>query len=156
MDTNFNVNEFLSENIDAPLDTKRDPIPEGEYSAQIGIDDKSVDLQAGVSAKNQKPWLRLDLTLELTDPNLAAQLKRDKVVVRYGLMLDLNEQGKLDTRPQRNINLGKLRDAVDQNRPGNWNFFMLKGQPLKVKIKHRANEENPMEPFSEVAGVTKL
>jgi hypothetical protein len=153
--TNFDVASFMNESIDATLDTKLDPIPEGEHMAQIGTDDKDVDLASGVSAKNGRAWLRLDMRVTFTDPNLAAQLKREKVTGRYSIMLDLNEQGKLDLRPQRNINLGKLRDAVGQNRPGPWNFNMLKGQPIKVKVKQKPNEDDPMNPYSEIVGVTR-
>jgi hypothetical protein len=151
----FDVNAFMNENIDTPLDTRLDPIPEGEHMGQIGIGEKDVDVVAGVSAKTQKPWLRVDMFIDLTDPNLAATLKREKVRVRYSVMIDLNEQGKLDTRPQRNINLGKLRDAVGQNKPGPWNFNMLKGMPIKVKVKQKPNENDPTSPYSEVVAVTR-
>lgn len=152
-DSNFDVNAFMSENIDAPLDTKIDPIPEGEHLGQIGIGDKDVDVATGISPKNNKPWMRCDLMIDLSDPNLLAQLKREKVRARYGVMIDLNDSGKLDTRPQRNVTLGKLRDAVGQNKPGLWNFNMLKGQPIKVKIKHRVLDNGDI--VSDVVGVTR-
>lgn len=150
----FDPNAFMNETIDGVLDTKIDPIPEGEYLGQIGTEEKSVDLAHGVSPKNQKPWMRLDVQIDLPDPNLKAQLKRERVTARYSIMLDLNEtNGKLDTRPQRNVNLGKLRDAVNQNRPGAWSFAMLKGQQLKVKIKHRKADDG--NTYSDVVAVTK-
>jgi hypothetical protein len=42
---------------------------------------------------------------------------------------------------------------VGQNRAGAWNFAMLKGQPLKVKIKHRQAEDG--NTYSDVNSVTK-
>lgn len=149
----FNVAEFMNESIDGVLDTKIDPVPEGEHLAQIGTGDKDVDLSSGVSPKNNKPWLRLDLMLTFTDPNLATQLKREQVKGRYSIMLDLNDEGKLDLRPQRNVHLGKLRDAVGQNRPGPWNFNMLKAQPIKVKVKHKTLDSG--DTVSEVVSATK-
>jgi len=149
----FNVAEFMNESIDGVLDTKIDPIPEGEHMAQIGTGEKDIDVSSGISPKNNKPWLRLDMMLDFTDPNLATLLKREKVRGRYSIMLDLNEAGKLDTRPQRNVNLGKLRDAVSQNRAGAWNFNMLKGQPIKVKIKQKQLDSG--DTVSEVVAVTK-
>lgn len=149
----FNVAEFMNESIDGVLDTKIEPIPEGEHMAQVATGEKDIDLSSGVSPKNNKPWLRLDVMLNFTDPNLAAQLKREQVKGRYSIMLDLNEQGRLDLRPQRNVHLGKLRDAVGQNRPGAWNFNMLKGQPLKVKVKHKTLDSG--DTISEVVSVTR-
>lgn len=148
----FNVAEFMAESIDGVLDTKIDPIPEGEHMAQIGTGDKDIDLASGIG-KTNKPWLRLDMMLNFTDPNLATQLKREQVKGRYSIMLDLNEAGKLDLRPQRNVHLGKLRDAVNQNRPGAWNFNMLKGQPIKVKIKHKTLDSG--DTVSEVVSATR-
>lgn len=153
-DSNFNPTAFMNETFDAPeLDTKLIPVPEGEHVGQIGTDDKDVNPVTGVG-KNGKLWLRLDLMVELTDPNLKQELQREKVIIRYGMMLDLNEQGRLDLRPQRNIGLGKLRDAVNQNKPGQWSFSQLKGQPIKVRVK-RKTIEGYDEPISEVVGVTR-
>lgn len=148
----FNVAEFMNESIDGVLDTKIDPIPEGEHMGQIGTGDKDVDLQTGIG-KNQKPWMSLVLLVTLTDPNLAVQLKREQVRARYNFFLDLNDAGKLDLRPQRNVHLGKLRDAVGQNKPGAWNFNMLKGQPIKVKIKQKLLDSG--DTVSEVVSVTR-
>lgn len=153
--TNFDVNAFMNETMDGVLDTKIDPIPEGEYLGQIMTEDKSVDIATGVSPKNQKAWMRLDVLVNLPIAGVPALegLKREKVTARYSIMLDLNEQGKLDMRPQRNVNLGKLRDAVNQNRPGPWSFAMLKGQPIKVKIKHRKADDG--NTYSDVIAVTR-
>lgn len=149
----FDVNAFLNETIDATLDTEIIPIPEGEHMGQIGTGEKDVNVATGVSTKNNKPWMRVDIRVKLTDPNLAAQLQREEVNARYSVMIDLDDQGKFDTRPQRNVNIGKLRDAVGQNRPGPWNFSMLKGQPIKVKIKHRKADDG--NTYSDVVSVTK-
>lgn len=152
----FNVAEFMNENIDAQFDTAIIPIPEGEHIGQIGTDEKAVEISYGISQKNNKPWMRADIRVHLTDPNLAIQLQRQEgqeIVARYGLMIDLDEQGKLDTRPQRNVNLGKLRDAVGQNQAGPWNFSQLKGRPIKVKIKHKLSDDG--NTYSNVTSVTK-
>lgn len=151
----FDVNAFLNETIDGELDTKIIPIPEGEHMAQIGTGDKDVDVSRGISPKNNKPWMRLDVRMKLTDPNLAASLQREEVTARYSIMLDLNEAGKLDMRPQRNVNLGKLRDAVNQNRPGPWSFLNLKGNPIKVKIKQRKADDGSDTVYSDVVAVTR-
>jgi hypothetical protein len=151
----FDVNAFMNETVDAVLDTTIVPVPDGDHMGQIGTEEKSVDISTGVSAKNNRPWMRLDLIVDLTDPNLKAALKRDRVTVRHSVMLDLNEQGKLDMRPQRNVNLGKLRDAVNQNRPGAWSFAMLKGQPIKVRTKQRQADDGSGNIYTDVVAVAK-
>lgn len=149
----FDVNAFMNETVDGVLDTSIVPVPDGEHMGQIGTGEKDVDIQVG--EKNGKPWMRAIVMVELTDPNLKAQLKRDQVKVRYDFFVDLNEQGKIDTRPQRNVNLGKLREAVNQNRPGAWAFGMLKGQPLKVKTKQEKATDGSDNIYTKVVGVTK-
>lgn len=153
----FNVEQFLSESQEAvELDTIRIPIPDGEYVGQIGTEPGSVDLSHGVG-KNGKPWLRLNLKITIPDANLKAQLKRAPTdpdpVVYYGFFIDLNEQGKTDWRPQRNINLAKVRAAVGQNKAGAWNFMMLAGQQIKLVIKQKKGEDGEMR--SEVVTVMK-
>ena len=151
----FDVNAFMNETFDAgQLDTQIIPVPEGEHMAQIGTDEKDVNVRTGVSQKNNRAWMMLELNCYLTDPNLAAQLKRENPRVRYSFMLDLNNDGKLDLGPQRNVNLGKLRDAVGQNKPGAWSFAMLRGQPIKVKVKQKKSEDGEST-YSEVVGVTR-
>lgn len=149
----FNAAEFMNESYDGVLDTSIVPIPEGEHMAQIGTGEKDIDVTSGISSKNNKPWLQLVMMLDYTDPNLAIQLKREKVRGRWSVMLDLNEAGKLDMRPQRNVTLGKIRDAVGQNKPGPWNFNLLKGQPIKVKIKHKTLDSGDV--VSEVVSCTR-
>jgi hypothetical protein len=153
--TAINAASFLTENFEGVLDTHLVPIPIGEHLAVIGTGEKDVDFQFGVSQKSNKPWMRVDLMLDYPDPNLASQLKREKVRSRWGIMIDLDENGKPDFRPQRNIRLGQLRDAVGQNKPGPWNFNMLKGQQIKVRHEHEPNEKDPQSPYSNVVAVTK-
>jgi hypothetical protein len=151
----FNVDAFMNETFDATLDTEIIPVPEGEHMAQIGTDPKDVNVRTGVSQKNNRAWMMLELNCYLSDPNLAATLKRENPRIRYSIMLDLDNAGRLDTGPQRNVNLGKLRDAVNQNKPGQWSFAMLRGQPIKVKVKHKKASDGSDATYSEVVGVTK-
>jgi hypothetical protein len=157
MDTEFNVEQFLNETVDAAeLDTQRIPVPSGEYLGQIGTEKGDVDLKTGLSKKNQKPWMALQLKVRITDANLAAQLKRDPnepIVLYYNTFVDLNEQGKTDWRPQKNINLGKIRSAVGQNKAGPWSFMQLAGQPVKVSVKQKPGEDG--EPRSEIVAFAK-
>lgn len=148
----FDVNSFMNESMDTPeLDLAIIPVPEGEHLGQIGTGDK--DVLPKIGSKNGKPWMMLEVRIMLTDPNMATLLQRENPSVRYSFFIDLDEQGKPDFRPQRNVNLGKLRDAVGQNKAGPWSFSMLKGQPVKVKTKQKKADSG--DTYSEVVAVTK-
>lgn len=150
----ISAEQFLNESVEMPeLDTTFTPIPEGEYTGQIGTDEKDVDVRVG--SKNDKPWMQATVQVVLSDPNLLALMKRDEPVkVRYQFFVDLHE-GKMDTRPQRNVKLGALKAAVGQNKGGTWNWGMLKGQPLRVTIKQEAAKDDPETKYSRVAKVGK-
>lgn len=151
----FDPAAMMNASIDAEFDTKLIPIPNGEYPAQIGTGEKDVEITTGISKKNNKPWVQLVMMLDINDANLKQQLQRDQVRIRYSIMIDLDERGGIDTRPQRNIALGKLRAAVGQNAKGQWSFNMLRGQPLKVKVKQE-KVEGYEDLLSQVVGVSSL
>ncbi len=138
MDQEFNAQAFMQEMQEMPaLDTKIDPIPPADYPGKIGEGDKDVDLVAGV--KDGKPWMRLVCLIEITDPNLAAQLKRDtNPKVRYDCFIDLDATGRTDTRPQKNVKLGKLKD-----------------QAVTVKVGNRPDKDDPNTIYNEVLAVTR-
>jgi hypothetical protein len=73
--------------------------------------------------------------------------------VKYGIMLDLNESGGIDTGKGRNVPLGRFREALDLNKPGQpFAFRMIAGRPVKVSIKHRIEGD---QIYSDVAAVAR-
>lgn len=155
--SNFDVNAFLQETIAAPLDTQRLVVPAGEYLAQIDTGEGAIGLNFGTVKKEGskmfgKPWASLNVKLVIPDPNLAAQLKTDRVVVYGSIMLDLNDAGKVDQSPQRNIRLGKLLDACGQNVPGG-SIAGCAGKTVKVMI--GVDQEEGRDPRNEVISFAK-
>ena len=71
--------------------------------------------------------------------------------------LDLNEDGSgLDLSEGKNVSLGRLRKALDQN-SGAWNPMMMKGKgPLMVKVTQRSDKNDPTIKYAEVARVSKI
>lgn len=132
----FDPNDFLGTSFDQPLDTKRTPTPVGEYIAQIGLGDKDLEIAQG--EKDGKPWARLDMRLYLTDPSgvIKQATGSDKPMVFYGIMLDLDENGRFDASKGKNIRVGKVLEAAGKLKPG-WKLSDLKGCTFKVKIGHR-------------------
>ncbi len=65
-------------------------------------------------------------------------LGRDNVTVRQSIMLDTDESGRLDIGRGKNVSLGRLREAVNKNNPGDaFSFSMLPGLSARVSVSHR-------------------
>jgi hypothetical protein len=56
--------------------------------------------------------------------------------------LDITPQGSLDMGRGKNVHLNRLREAFNQNRPGQpWNPMMLVGQAARVQTKHAQGDK---------------
>lgn len=145
----FDPSTFLDVSINEANATQSEPVPVGEYLAVTG-DPVPRNWQ---SKDGTKSGVALDVPLEIDDAAVKAKLGRDKVTVTYGIMLDLNESGGIDTGKGRNISLGRLREAIGLNAPGvPFNFRMIAGHPLRVTIKHDVQGDNI---YARVAGVAR-
>ena len=150
----FDPSSLMSDNIEANA-TVRTPNPIGETFGQI-TEMKIVDGKAGPAAKNPgAPWARLDCTLEVTDPEYLAKVgdgTRDKCIMFLGIMLDLQD-GKIATGADRNVKLGRLREACGVNgQPLN----ALLGQFIRVSVGHKPNPKDPEGgPLAEITSYTK-
>ena len=125
------------------------PCPEGEFPAII----KKFDIRAW--SKDDRSGVMLDVHLDIDDAHAREVTQRDEVIVRHSCSLDVikGPDGKpiIDTRPGTNVDLGRLRAAVNLNSPGQaFNLNMLIGQPVKVLVTHRQNPDNPEEVYAEV------
>lgn len=144
----FDAQSFLDATTTDSNATSLDPIPEYEYSAVI----TDVDVASGISQKNDQPWTRLDLKVEIQDPLLAEKLNRVPVS-KMGIMLDTTEGGGLATGPNKNVTLGRVREALGLNQPGQpFSPRMMIGRQCKVAIKHR---EYNGQIFDEVRSILK-
>jgi len=143
----FDPQQFLQSTFTEANDTVFEPIPAGEYFATIA----EIKPNAGTS-KDGNPWTRIDITWSLTDPALAERLGRTKLTVRQGIMLDITDSGGLDMGKGRNIALGRLRDALGLNVPGEpFSFLMLTGRSAKVNVTQRIYEGKVFNDIKDVA-----
>jgi hypothetical protein len=136
----FDPVSLLNENIAANA-TKREPLPIGETVAQI----MELSTSEGVSGPNSKnpgtPWARLDLKLEITDPEYLAQIPGTptKATTFLGVMLDM-QNGSIATGPNKNIRLGRLREAAGANgKP----LSAMQGAFLRIAIGHKPHPTDP-------------
>lgn len=148
----FNVDQFLQTEIKGANDTKLIPIPPGEYKAQI------TKVNARRIAKDgQEPRVVVDILWEVLDDNVKKVTGLDKPIAKQGIFLDVTPNGGLDMGKGKNVQLGKLRDALGQNRDGRpWNFKMLAGAIATIKIDNRADESDPTILYNDVKSVGKL
>jgi hypothetical protein len=118
----FNPDKFLESTTTDASSTSRNPVPEGEYKATVDdLEVRNVETKRG-----ERQILRI--LWEIHDDEAKAATGLDRVIVRQDLWLDLNDRGGLDTGKGKNVSLGRVREALGQNTPGEaWNPGMLKG-----------------------------
>jgi len=140
----FDADTFLSGTVEGEMSTDFVPIPEGEYAAFI----KGVAARSTSSDKGE--YVILDVTWAVDDGEVAKTVGIDNPTVRQSIFLDVTENGGLDLSKGKNIQLGRLRDAVGQNDGGPWAPSMLEGQVGRIRVAHRIYEDRI---FAEVKGV---
>jgi hypothetical protein len=151
----FDANQFMSAVYTEVNDTKVALCPAGEYQAMI---DK-IEPRSGTISKGERtgePWASLNVTWTVTDQAVLALLGRDKVNVFQSVMLDLTPTGGLDMGSGKNVNLGRLREAVNLNQPGQpFSPTMLQGRLAKIMVRHVPSFKDPSVFVAEVSGVVK-
>jgi hypothetical protein len=138
----FDPNMFLNSEVTGEMETQYSPIPEGEYNAFI----EKVEPRVTTTGR-----AIMDVHWKVDAPGNEEANERQ---VRQSIFLDLTEQGTLDRGKNKNVQLGRLRDALSQNGPQPWNPGMLSGGVAKVLVKHRAGDDGAI--FTDVKGVTKI
>lgn len=138
--------------MDATLEanaTRRDPLPQGEVVAQI----TEIKFSGGISQKTGSAWNRMDCTLEITDPEYLSQIPDSPASAKttLGIMLDMNN-GQIATGPNKNIRLGRLREAAGVNgKP----LSALQGSFIRVNIGHKPHPTEPDVVLDEITAYTK-
>lgn len=152
----FDVDSFMNQTIDGANDTKMVVVPTSCNGKDIFlmVADK-VELRPWQGkADPSKSGLALDIQWVIEDEDVKAHCGREKVTVKQGIMLDMADSGGLDMSKGKNIGLGKLREALGMNVPGQpFSFGMIQGRMAKGSIKHRPNDQEPESPFAEIAKV---
>jgi len=147
----FDAESFLNTDVDGELSTEYVPIPAKEMTGIV----KKLDAKEVTSKNDGKTYKFLEVYYICDDQETRDVTGMDEPQVRQSIILDFTPEGGLDRAKGKNVALGKLREACNQNQPGkDWNFNMLIGQAVKISVKHRAGDEGQI--YSEVKGVAKL
>lgn len=151
----FNPEDFKGSTTTEQGSTSVTPCPTGEWVAKV----EKVDFRQAAGKKDPSQTYTFgDITYEVDNDEVRRVCDREKVTVRQSIIVDVAPDGKsLDMAKGKNVGLNRVRDAVGQNVPGQpWAPSMLEGKILKVKVKHRADENDPTILYAEVAAVGKL
>ena len=133
----FDANAFMQATFEGENDTVRIPIPAEEWDAIA----EKVDLSQWTSKDGSKSGLKLTILWEIMSDEVREITGRSKNVVRQDIMLDLTDDARLDMGKGMNVALGKLRQAVGLNTPGEaFSFPMIQGRNAKIKVKHEMYE----------------
>lgn len=138
IDTNTFANLVVTE----AMETVLPQVPAGEHPAYV----KETKL------RQQKEWFMMDITWVMTDQESKAATQREEPIARQTIFLDFTPEGNLDTGKGKNIQLGRLREAVNQNQKGQpWSIGMLVGATATVNVVHEVYKDNLQAKVSSVA-----
>jgi hypothetical protein len=166
----FDADAFLSQTQEGALETVVPVAPTGDYRAVIDeiIGGESGNFRTVVGGEKAKPenqgkefTIFTPVFVLQDDPRLAevSQFYDGKPVkVRHkGIFLDLTDSGGLDFSKGKNVDLGRLQEAVGQlNMPG-WTFKHLEGAgPLMVKVDHESDKGDDTKKYARVVKTVKI
>lgn len=146
----FNPETFLTQTITDSLETKFTPIPTGEYLGAIN------DVKMRTTDKGH---IILDVIWDvILSDEIKTSLGLDKPTIRQSIFLDLDANGKITSGTNKNVDLGRVREAVNQNQAGQaWGPLMLKGAgPAKLMITQRFDEKDPTKIYNDVKMVARV
>lgn len=146
--SNFDPASFLNTEVNAAFATEFTPVPEGEYPAQIlDVSARTVNTKNGERIIASVRWM-------ICDQSVAELLGSDKPTVKQDIWVDMEENGTLSTGINKNIGLGRLRKALNQDDPNRpWSFAMLNGGSARVKVKHSLDGDKIRAEISDVVAV---
>jgi len=138
----FNADAFMSTEVEGELDTEFTPIPEAEYQALIK------EIKPGTT---QKGSTFMEIIWIVDSQEVRDLLGLEEPTTRQTVWLDFTEAGALEFGKNKNVSLGRLREALGQNTGAPWKPTDLLGQVATVDIKHRLGDKGGI--FAEVRGV---
>lgn len=140
----FDPDNFLNQETNEETSTEYTPIPEGEYQAVVDE----------VKGRQTDDYTVLDVTWRLDKPE---DEDAHGKTVRQSIFLDLTESGGIAGGKGKNVQLGRLRAAVNQNQPGqNWAPSHLLGQVALVSVKNVPSKKDDGAIYSNIKGVAAL
>jgi hypothetical protein len=148
----FDPRSLLTTTVKAKLDTKLPPIPLDETDEFLGLCSK-VETRVITSKKDSSQYISLDTQWRIMDEAVAARMHIEQPTARYSFLLEVDPVKGLEVGPAKNVKLGRLLEACGIHSK-EWSLSMLEGTTAWIKIKHRADDDDPEIIYNEVARVT--
>ena len=146
----FNPEAFMNTEVDSENSTRMLPTPEGDYLAAVE------EVKADTVGNDSKPVLRVKWGLQDNDGSIEAATGRKNVAIEQLIFLDLTGSGGLDMGEGKNVQLGRIRKALGQNKAGQpWAPSMMNGQVATVTVGHRADKNDPEVVYDSIKRVTE-
>ena len=145
----FDPELFMAKETEQEMETKYTPIPDDDYISMI--DDK-------IALKEVNGSPVIDLYHIIDDPELAERMGLERISVKQSIFCDVDAAGNLTFGPNQNIKLGKLREALGQNVPGqSWNVNMLAGAgPLRIKVGSRPDKHDSTIIYNDIKATSRM
>jgi hypothetical protein len=144
----FDAEAFMNSSTTDANSTAYTPVPEGEFQAAIA----SVTPRVTGTGK-----ALLNIGWKVDDETVRNETGMAEPMVYQTIWLDVTESGGLDTGKGKNVGLGKLRDALGQNKPGApWSPGMMVGQVAIVRVGHSIDKRDNVTIQAEVKAVAAL
>lgn len=133
MNAVFDPQAFLNSTLPGANSTKREIVSPGVYPAAIS----NLEIKNGVVQKDGpnygKPWVALNFRWNIRNEPINAVMGQETVVVFDSCFLELDEAGGVAMGKGKNVQLGKLREAIGLN-TGPIQFAALDGRVAKINV----------------------
>lgn len=139
----FDPDTFASTPVQGELDTQFTPVPVGEYNGRI----------SKYNFRTPKDSVIMEVFWAVDDESVKEATGMEEPTVRQSIFLDVTPDGGLDMGKGKNIQLGRLREAVGQNGPDPWTPGMLEGAVARIKVEHTQHNGNT---YANVSSVSKV
>ena len=147
----FDPESFLDTDFEGALSTSIILPPAQDWPAQVTkLTGRKFPTDDGEKAILEVQWC-------ITDEACKTVTKMDKSFAKQSIWLDFTENGVLDFSEGKNVELGRLRDALGQNKEkGKWSPRMLQDQVATIRVSHRPDKNNSDIVYAEVKRVAAL
>lgn len=144
----FDPSSFLQTEVNSEFDTTVIPVPVGEWQGVI----KTIKPRVLPDGRGV-----LDVHFVVVDQDVINETGLAEPIVRYSAWLDLDDNGFLADGKGKNVQLGQLREACNQNRKGQpWAPGMLVGQTCIIKVGHSIDKRDGKTVQADVKSVAAL
>ena len=136
---NVSLSDLMESNISA-LDTHRPQPEDGWYEAEVvKIDQPKIVVVKKQGPNFGKTLYILDVSFRLTD--WLSDFDGELPLIKGGIMLDIDSNGKLDSRSGYNSTLGSFREACGKNSE-RYSIQDCFGCALRVRVKNKDENSN--------------